>query len=240
MSNHKATNLIVRGLSLFLHTLAGAKAKKDKMFLIKSLLLRHLILWAADTDTGGGGTDPAPPPATTGGEPPATPPAKAEAITFSQEQQVYLDKLIGTARKDGREAAKKEFEVQQQKAKEESEAARLKEQNEWQKLAEQHEGAVKELTPKVETLTAQIAAYETVIVELLDAKIKALGDGAKVAVNALPGSPDSLARLLWLNSNEALFKAQTLGPGNQTKPKPGITTPQGAQQMTPARPIVRL
>jgi len=207
------------------------------MFLIKSFLFRNLILWASDSDNGGGGTDPAIPPAVTGGEPPVTPPAKTEAITFNQEQQAYLDKLIGTARKDGREAAKKDFDAQQQKAKEEAEAARLKEQNEWQKLAEQHEAKANELVPQVETLTAKVAAYEAVIVELLEARIKALGDGSKTAVANLPGSPDSLAKLQWLNANEALFKAATLGPGNQTKLKPGSVTPP---QMAPARPIVRL
>lgn len=149
---------------------------------------------------------------------------KQTGVTFSQEQQDYLNSLLKKERTEAKKQAQKDFDAQQQK------------------LAEQHEGVVKDLTPKVETLTTQVAAYEAVIVELLDAKIKALGEGAKTAVNALPGSPDSLAKLQWLNANEALFKSQTLGPGNQTKPKPGASpqAPQGAQQMTPARPIVRL
>lgn len=168
---------------------------------------------------------------------------KQTGVTFSQEQQDYLNSLLKKERTEAKKQAQKEFDAAQQKGKEDAEAERLKQQNEWQKLAETHEGAVKELTPKVETLTAQVTAYEAVIVELLEAKIKALGDGAKTAVNALPGSPDSLAKLQWLNANEALFKAAVLGPGNQTKTKPGAPlpqSPQGAQQMTPARPIVRL
>jgi len=158
-------------------------------------------------------------------------------VTFSQEQ---VNDLLKKERTDAKKQAQKDFDAQQQKDKEAVEAARLKEQNEWQKLAEQHEAKASELTPQVETLTAKVVAYEAVIVELLDARIKALGDGAKTAVANLPGAPDSLAKLQWLNANEALFKTQTLGPGNQTKPKTPGLAPQGAQQMASARPIVRL
>ena len=209
--------------------------------LLFNILLRSPFLWDTDPGSGGGGTDPAAtPPAATGGEPPVDPPAKTEPVTFTPEQQAYLDKLIGKARNDGRESAKKELEAAQQKAAQETEEKRLKEQAEWQKLAEGHEAKVKELEPQVTTLTEKVTAYEAKIVELLEAKIKALGEAAKAAVDNLPGSPDTLQKLSWLNANEALFKTTpALGPGNQTKIRPGNSVVTRTTPQTPAKRIVR-
>ena len=196
--------------------------------LLKYLLLHNLIRWDTDPDSGGGGADPAIPPAATGGD------TKPEPIAFTPDQQAYLDKLIGKARSEGRESAKKELETAQSKAAQLAEEQRLKEQAEWQKLAETHEAKAKELEPQVTSLSEKVTAYETVINDLLTAKIKALGDVAKRAVENLPGAPDALAKLQWLNANENLFKP--LGPGNQIKIKPAAT----ATQEPVARPIVRL
>ena len=172
---------------------------------------------------------------TTPAEPGSTPPEpKTTGVTFSQEQQDYLNSLLKKERLDAKKQAQKEFDAVQQQAKESAEAEKLKEQNEWQKLAETHEAKAKELEPQVTTLSEKVATYEAVITDLLTAKIKALGDVAKKAVENLPGAPDALAKLQWLNTNENLFKP--LGPGNQIKPKPAATTPQEPV----ARPIVRL
>lgn len=138
----------------------------------------------------------------------------AGKVEFTAEQQTHLDKLIGDARKSGREKAEADFEKKSQDAKTGAEQAALKEQAEWQKLAEQHEAKMAELEPQVESLITQVEAYSTVIAELLAADIEALGDDAKTAVEALPGEPDTLARLQWLKANQSLFKQDGVLPGS--------------------------
>lgn len=168
-------------------------------------------------DKGNGG-DP-PPPADPPSDPPVTPPPVTTPpgsgkVEFSAEQQAYLDKLIGDARKQGREKAEADAKAEAAKAKADAEQAALKEQAEWQKLAEQHEAKVAELEPQIEALAAQTEAYSTVIAELLEADIEELGDKAKAAIEALPGEPDTLAQLQWLKANWGLFKSEEARRGS--------------------------
>lgn len=178
--------------------------------------------FAADKGSGGG-TPPLDPPS----DPPATPPPdttpravppESGKVEFTTEQQAYLDKLIGDARKQGRDKAQADFEKEAEKAKSEAEKESLKEQAKWQELAEQHEAKVAELEPQVETLTAQVEAYEIVITEMLNTQVGALGDEAKSAVENLPGEPNALSKLKWLTSNEGLFAPDGKPPGT---PVPG-------------------
>jgi len=178
--------------------------------------------------------DPAPPPPA----PPIDPATPAEAKKPDTAELMVPKSRFDELNKRLKEIEKREADLV--KASEEAARKAAEEQGEFKTLYETERVKANELAPQVETLTAKVAAYEAVIVELLDARIKALGDGAKTAVANLPGAPDSLAKLQWLNANEALFKAVTLGPGNQTKTKTPGLAPQGAQQMAPARPIVRL
>jgi len=165
-------------------------------------------------DKGAGGS---PPPADPPSNPPETPPPattpgatspESGKVEFTAEQQAHLDKLIGDARKQGREKAETDAKAEAEKAKTEAEQASLKEQAEWQKLAEQHEAKVAELEPQVAELAAQTEAYSAVIAELLEADVEELGDEAKTAIEALPGEQDALAQLQWLKANRGLFKSE--------------------------------
>jgi len=44
---------------------------------------------------------------------------------------------------------------------------------------------------------------------LLAAKLKELGEQAQTAVDNLPGDPDALQKLSWLNANDALFSKKS-------------------------------
>ena len=138
-----------------------------------------------------------------------TPPAKAADIEFTAEQQTRIDQIIGERLGRARTSWEVAAAAAKTKAESEAEQAKLTEQAEWQKLAEKHQARVTELEP----LEAETAAYAEVIEGMLKAKLKALGDKAQTAVDGLPGDLGALAKLQWLNKNEALFA---------TKPPPDI------------------
>ena len=134
--------------------------------------------------------------------PTATPPAQtADGVTFTAEQQAHIDKLIGDARTKSREQAKADIAKAQTKAEKDAATARLTEQEQYKTLSEQHAARIAELEP----LEARVIDYQKAIDTLLAAKLKALGDTAKKTVETLPGELDALAKLNWLNANEALF-----------------------------------
>lgn len=130
----------------------------------------------------------------------------AGTVTFSAEQQAHIDALLGRTRKEARERAKTDQAKAQAKAKADADRVRLEEQQEWKTLAEQHQSRIAELEP----LEARVTAYQETITAMLADRIEALGDKAETAIDGLPGDMDALAKLKWLNANEALF-AQRAG-----------------------------
>jgi DNA repair ATPase RecN len=128
-----------------------------------------------------------------------------QEIVFSDEQQKFLDKLIGKARTKARELAKTEFETAAKDATADAEREQLAAAAEWQKLADMHADRVTELEP----FEAEAKAYRELIAGMLKDKVKALGDAAKKAVKALPNGLSDLDRLNWLNANQALFETDT-------------------------------
>jgi hypothetical protein len=150
-----------------------------------------------------------------------------EERTFTQDD---LNKFIGEARIKAREQARAEFEAQAAKDKEATERQALEAKQQWQELAGRHEGRVKELEP----LEAEVEAYRGLVATMLADRVKALGEGAKKAVEALPGTLSDLEKLAWLNSNEELF--QVAQPGD------GVGTPhrkKGKQDDGPKGPTSR-
>ncbi|MBN1815382.1 MAG: hypothetical protein JXA14_26355 [Anaerolineae bacterium] len=110
----------------------------------------------------GGGGDPPKPPDNKGDNPPAEDKTgtgdgsdnKPDKVTFTPDQQEYLNKLVGEARTKGREQAKKEAEEAQKKSAEEAEKKRLEEQKEWQKLAEKRAQEVADAQRERDELSA--------------------------------------------------------------------------------------
>lgn len=126
-------------------------------------------------------------------------------VQFTEEQQEAIDSIVAKRLKRAKEKWDSDAKEAKEKADQEAEQKRLKEQEEWQKLAEKHEARVTELEPKAEALTK----YQETVEEMLKARLKELGDEAKTAVEALPGEPDALAKLEWLNANAKLFAKET-------------------------------
>lgn len=125
-------------------------------------------------------------------------------LTFSEEQQTFVDKLVGKARVKARELAKEEFEAAAKEASTEAERKELAASAEFEKLATMHADRVKELEP----FEVEAMAYRAMVADMLKDRIKELGDKAKVAIKALPPSMSDLERLNWLNKNQELFATE--------------------------------
>jgi len=141
-------------------------------------------------------------------------------IEFTDEQQAWVNKLVGDARTKARSKAKSDLAEKTAKEKTDAEVKSLAAEKKWQELAERHEAKVGEL----EQFEIQAKAYSELIAGMLNDKIKALGEGAKKAITALPETLGDLEKLNWLNANESLF---TTGPA-------GVGTP-AAERLKQAR-----
>ncbi len=145
----------------------------------------------------------------------------ADKIEFSDEQQAFVDDLVGKARTKARDKAQADATAQTTKDREAAEQAALVAEKKWQELAGKHEARVKELEP----FEASAKEYERLVEGMLEDKIKALGEAAEKAVKALPGSTTATDKLAWLSANEELFQGAGDGVGTPGRPKlkPGKT-----------------
>jgi len=125
----------------------------------------------------------------------------AGEVTFSTEQQKHINELLGKTREEARDRAKAEIAREQEKAAKDAEAARLVEEQQYKALAGQYQARIGELEP----LEGRMQAYVEAVDTLLAAKLTELGQPAQTAVDNLPGDPDALGKLHWLNANDALF-----------------------------------
>lgn len=136
-----------------------------------------------------------------------------EEVVFTDDQQKYVDKLIGDARVKAREKAESDGKAQAAKDKAAADQTALAAQQQWETLAKQHEGRVRELEP----LVKQVEGYEELIKGLLKDAVEVLGDAAKTAVNGLPGMT-AIEKLDWLHKNEGLFQVASGGVGTPGRP----------------------
>lgn len=88
-----------------------------------------------------------------------------------------------------------------EKAAQDAEDKRLADQQEWQTLAEKRQVELDGLKP----LQERIEGYQETVQKILTTRLTEYGETAKVAVENLPGKPDALAQLQWLEANVALF-----------------------------------
>jgi hypothetical protein len=155
-------------------------------------------------------------------------------VTFTDEQQKQVDKLVGDARVKAREKAQADNVAQTAKDKVAAEQAALITEKKWQDLYEASDARVKVLEP----LEAQVKAFEEAAKETLKGVIKDLGDTAKTAVATLPKSMTATEKLTWLSKNKGPFQAKSAGVGTakvaakvqQDKPK---TRGRGSKSFTP-------
>lgn len=140
----------------------------------------------------------------------------ADKVTFTEEQQAFIDDLVGKARTKARDKAQADATAQTTKDKDAAEQAALVAEKKWQELAGRHEARVRELEP----FEASAKAYEKLVATMLEDKIEALGETAEKAVKALPGSMTATDKLAWLKENEELFQVAGDGVGTPGRPKP--------------------
>jgi hypothetical protein len=102
-------------------------------------------------------------------------------IEFNEEQQKYVDKLVGKARTEGREAGKSELE-------EELEALKA--------VAQEREAELEELKGKHSKASDTLEA-------VLEKRTSGLGEGVKNALDSLPF--DTLEKIEWLDEHADAF-----------------------------------
>jgi len=129
-------------------------------------------------------------------------------IQFTEEQQVYVDKLVGKARIKAREKAEVNLKTAQEQEAQKAEQDRLEQDKDWQALVAVHQGRVAELEPYEE----EVKKYRELIAGMLKDRMKALGDAAKKAVDALPESLSDLEKLDWLTKSQDLFGGEAAPP----------------------------
>lgn len=141
---------------------------------------------------------------------------------LTDEQQAFVDDLVGKARTKAREKAQADATAQVAKDREAAEQAALVTNKQWQELAQKHEARVKELEP----FEASAKEYTKLVEGMLEDRIEALGEAAEKAVKALPGSMTATDKLAWLKENEELFQVAGDGVGTPGRPKlkPGKRT----------------
>lgn len=152
-------------------------------------------------------------------------------VTFTEEQQAFVDELVGKARVKAREKAEAEFTAQANTSAAEAEEARLKAEKQWETLAANAQAKVKELEP----YQAEAVAYRELISGMLKDKVKALGDDAKKAVAGLNMS--DLDKLNWLNANENIFRPVGDGVGTPHRTKRQAMPAKAANKANGYRPI---
>lgn len=171
----------------------------------------------------------------------------AGKVEFTPEQQSHIDRII--SERLGR--AQEQWQAKQAEAvKAAEEAAALKqleEQNEYKALYEKTKADMQALYAeklKGEQVVGALGQYQETIGELLTARINALGEAAQTAVDNLPGDPDALDKLRWLNKNEGLFTktAEPKTPGGTPPRNRGLTIQpqQNNQQAQNKAPLIRL
>jgi hypothetical protein len=114
-------------------------------------------------------------------------------MEFTDEQQEYIDKLVGQARQEGRKSGSEKAKQELRKELEQSE--------EFKRLARERAERIEELEP----LAEKVERYQGVISGLLESRLGELGDKAKNAVEALPDVMTALDKLNWLTENADLF-----------------------------------
>ena len=170
----------------------------------------------------------------------------AVKVEFSPEQQAHIDRII--SERLGR--AQEQWQVKQAEAvkaaEEAAELKRLEENNEYKTLYEKAKAEAQSLHAekiKGQQVAGALGEYQQTIAELLTTRINALGETAKIAVDNLPGNPDALEKLRWLNKNENLFtnNATVSKPGGTPPRNRGLTfQPQQQQAATNQPPIIKL
>jgi DNA repair exonuclease SbcCD ATPase subunit len=124
-------------------------------------------------------------------------------VTFSDEQQAKIDRIIAERLSRAEEKWKTKAEKVRQKAKEEAEKARLKEQAEWKKLAEQAESKLEEIKPQYESASEKLERYQGA----LSGYLEAARDGVPDYVTDLLDKLDPVEQLQWLaDHSEELAK----------------------------------
>lgn len=146
--------------------------------------------------------------------------AKGGEVTFTAEQQAAINKLIGDARKEGRDAAKRDADEAKRKADEDAETNRKVEAGKFDEVRTDLEGKVTTLTGERDTLASKVERYETAIQPVVASLKESVGKDGTEWLDGFPQDAEPLDQMTWLNERAA-FKAK-VAPATQGANRSGI------------------
>lgn len=172
----------------------------------------------------------------------------AVKVEFTAEQQAVIDKAISERLKRAEEQWQAKQADAVKAAEDAAELKRLEENNQFKELYEKSKSDLQAMYSEklaAQQIAGTLEQYQQTIGEMLTARVAALGDAAKNAVDNLPGEPDALGKLRWLNKNEGLFSktVETPKPGGTPPRYKGMAIQQPQQTNQPAvnePPLIRL
>jgi small-conductance mechanosensitive channel len=171
----------------------------------------------------------------------------AVKVEFTPEQQAVIDRAIADRLKRAEEQWTAKQQAAQAQAKEEAEKEQLEKNSEYKTLYEKEKKTATDLYTQTIAASQKLAVltqYEETITEMLTVQVEALGPAAKTAIDNLPGDPDALAKLRWLNANKGLFtKATDTKQPTGTPPRNrGLTYQPQQPNQPPAQsaPLIKL
>ncbi len=150
--------------------------------------------------------------------PPLTPEPKAEpkkadepkAEPFTEAQQLKVNGIAAQARQEATDRAnattKAQLEADQAKADKDKAAADLIAKGEFEAALKLKDTDNEALAEAGKVAQAKIEAYDAMAEAQLKKRLEVLGEAAKTAVSTLPGNPDILTRIKWLDENEKTFQ----------------------------------
>ncbi len=157
--------------------------------------------------------------------------AAAGAMSFSAEQQSYIDKLVGERLKRAQEKWMADLEAKGEAEKKSAEAKRLKDEQKWQELAQAQEVKAAEAEGKLATAQEQLERANKLVEGLVESRKKGLPEAM---LKALDGRDiyDQLEI-----ANAFLEAMPTQPPSGAVPQRQAATTPtpaaQGNRELTP-------
>ena len=180
----------------------------------------------------GGGDGSEDPPGDPANDPPADPandppgdPEPQKSDSFTADQQRIIDKIVATARKEGREAAEKAAKDREAQSEKDRERDDLVRKGKFEEAEAQYKNDLAAAKAERAELDTKVQKYQ----DLTAARVENLKtEIPEEALEDFPEDADMLIQLEWLESRKALLAKLNVGGGGGNVKPPPTPKPGGA------------